>query len=304
LKKAAQIYLEQKDAVNCRRCLDSISQIQATQRRAVMLTETENFLNQAINKVKQGNYQGALGDFNWLLQVDPQNAKAWCYRGVVRCKLGNHQGAIQDLAQAMQLNPEDAQVRNHRGLVRIQLGDYRGAIDDFSQLLQSQPNNIEAYINRGHAYRKLGDYRQAIEDYSRALSLQPDEAQIYCHRAVARFDFQDRQGAVDDYQKAANIYFDKQDWSNYQQVLDKLKSLPPSRSRSEKATQFKFGDSSLNQVSSSSQLLSELQNRLLRLVGGYWDVATRLIDLAKQKYPGMPEDWYWEKVIEDIERDR
>jgi tetratricopeptide (TPR) repeat protein len=274
-----------------------------------MLTETENFLNQAINKVKQGNYQGALGDFNWLLQVDPQNAKALCYRGVVRCKLGNHQGAIQDLAQAMQLNPEDAQVRNHRGLVRIQLGDYRGAIDDFSQLLQSQPNNLEAYINRGHAYRKLSDYRQAIEDYSRALSLKPDEAQIYCYRAVVRFDFQDRQGAVDDYQKAANIYFDKQDWASYRQVLDKLK-LQESQGRSvsqRRATPRNTDNIFINQekrIGSNAKPSQELQNRLLTMVGGYWEVAERLIELAKRKNPGMPENWYWEKVIDDLESDR
>jgi tetratricopeptide (TPR) repeat protein len=94
LKEAAQIYLEQKDTVNCRRCLDTIGQIQATQKRAVMVTEIENFLGSAVNKVKQGQYHAALEDFNWLLQVDPQNAKTLSYRGMVHCKLGNYQGAI------------------------------------------------------------------------------------------------------------------------------------------------------------------------------------------------------------------
>jgi tetratricopeptide (TPR) repeat protein len=126
---------------------------------------------------------------------------------------------------------------------------------------------------------------------------------LYCHRAVARHEFEDLQGAVDDYQKAANIYFDKQDWDNYRKVLDKVKQLQSSQAYF-KTQRF---DSSLNrepQVWSNYERMSELQNRLLRLVGGYWDVAERLIDLAKRKNPGMPEDWYWEKVIEDIESDR
>ncbi|MEQ8535893.1 MAG: hypothetical protein RIB93_00270 [Coleofasciculus sp. D1-CHI-01] len=42
----------------------------------------------------------------------------------------------------------------------------------------------------------------------------------------------------------------------------------------------------------------------LLLVGRYWDVAVRLIELAKKKYPGMPENWYLQKVIDDLERDR
>jgi tetratricopeptide (TPR) repeat protein len=310
-KKAAQLYLDQKDAVNCRRCLDSISQIQATQLRHIREAETEAYLTQAVNKVKRGNYKAALEDFNWLLQVEPKDAKAYSYRGIVRCKLGNHQGAIQDLGRAMQLNPQDTQVRHHRGLVRIELGDYQGAIDDFSELLLSQPQNTAVYINRAYAYGKLGNYRQAIEDYSRALSIKPNNAELYCHRAATRSDFDDHQGAVEDYQKAANIYFDKQDWASYRQALDKLK-LQASQARSaaqKRATQLNLNSEDIfinqeKQIWSNAQPSSELQNRLLRMVGGYWDVALRLIDLAKQKNPGMPENWYWEKVIEDLERDR
>jgi tetratricopeptide (TPR) repeat protein len=196
------------------------------------------------------------------------------------------------------------------GTSRIELGDYRGAIDDFTQLLDSNPKNIEAYTNRGHAYRKLRSYRQAIEDYSRALSIKPDDGLLYCYRAVARFDFDDKQGAADDYQKAANIYFDKQDWASYRQVLEKLKKLPLSQAGSSaqrRTTQSNLNNNATNPNNStwsSSYPSSDLQNRLLRLVGGYWDVATRLIDIAKRKNPGMPEHWYWEKVIEDIESDR
>jgi hypothetical protein len=42
----------------------------------------------------------------------------------------------------------------------------------------------------------------------------------------------------------------------------------------------------------------------LRLVGGYWEIAQRLIDQAKYDYPGMSEEWYLQKVIGDWERDR
>ncbi|WP_414581402.1 ABC transporter permease [Scytonema sp. PCC 10023] len=46
-----------------------------------------------------------------------------------------------------------------------------------------------------------------------------------------------------------------------------------------------------------------LKNRLISLAG---DVASaeRLVNQAKQDYPGMPENWYWEKAIADLERDR
>ena len=46
-----------------------------------------------------------------------------------------------------------------------------------------------------------------------------------------------------------------------------------------------------------------LKNRLISLAG---DVASaeRLVNQAKQDYSGMPENWYWEKAIADLERDR
>jgi tetratricopeptide (TPR) repeat protein len=310
LKKAAELYLEQKDTVNCRKCLDAIKKIQAPQiQKAQELAQTEAFFSQALQKLKLGKYGDALADFNWLLQVDPKDARAYCYRGIVRCRLRDNQGAIEDLGMAMLLNPQDTQVRYHRGLVRIELRDYRGAIDDFSQLIQSNPQNAEAYMNRGLAYSKLENYRQAIEDYSRGLSIKPKDADLYCHRAVARADFEDYQGAIDDYQKAANIYFDQQDWASYQQIVGKQKNLEAkARSQAQKrANKLNNEDVFINQekqIWSNSQTNIELQERLLRMVGGYWEVAQRLIDLAKQKHPGMPENWYLEKVISDLERNR
>ncbi|HAG85581.1 MAG TPA: hypothetical protein DCL61_31695 [Cyanobacteria bacterium UBA12227] len=47
----------------------------------------------------------------------------------------------------------------------------------------------------------------------------------------------------------------------------------------------------------------ELRQRLFTLVHGDWTLAERLLDSAKRNNPGHSEDWYWEKVIYDLERD-
>ena len=46
------------------------------------------------------------------------------------------------------------------------------------------------------------------------------------------------------------------------------------------------------------------RRQLLRLVGGNQDVAQRLVDTVKGRYPGRSEQWCWEKAIYDIQRDR
>ncbi|MUG92648.1 ABC transporter permease [Scytonema sp. UIC 10036] len=47
-----------------------------------------------------------------------------------------------------------------------------------------------------------------------------------------------------------------------------------------------------------------LKNKLISLLSGDISTAERLVEQAKQDFPGMPENWYWEKTIADLERDR
>ncbi|MBD1822904.1 hypothetical protein H6F51_10430 [Cyanobacteria bacterium FACHB-DQ100] len=46
------------------------------------------------------------------------------------------------------------------------------------------------------------------------------------------------------------------------------------------------------------------QNELYRLVQGDRRTVERLIKHGRERYPDKPEQWIWEKVIADLERDR
>ncbi|MEH2168235.1 MAG: ABC transporter permease [Nostoc sp.] len=49
---------------------------------------------------------------------------------------------------------------------------------------------------------------------------------------------------------------------------------------------------------------SYLKNRLIAKLSGDTAAAERLIAQAKETYPGMPENWYCERVLDDLESDR
>ncbi|BAZ70444.1 MAG: ABC transporter permease [Pelatocladus maniniholoensis HA4357-MV3] len=49
---------------------------------------------------------------------------------------------------------------------------------------------------------------------------------------------------------------------------------------------------------------NRLKNKLIAMVAGDTAAAERLVEQARQDYPGMPESWYWERAIADLERDR
>jgi len=296
-KKAASLFLEIRDENNCRRCIESYQQLES-----LLPPSMVDVLVNVQQKIDRGDYTNALIDLNWLLQIDPQNVKAFCLRGLTLGKLGDAQGAIKDLNQATFLDPQNLEVKISRGKIRLEIGDSQGAIADFNDLLREHPSNAEIYPNRAKAYLKLKDYRAAIEDFSRSLAL-TGHPQIYGDRAEARYDFGDLQGAIDDYQKAANIWFTQFVMERYRYAIDRINLW-----QSELEKQTKAQKRQQVNVSAAIDLMQmptiELQQRLLALVGGNMAIAQRLIDIAKQDHPNMPEVWYWQKVIFDLESDR
>ncbi|MTJ08975.1 MULTISPECIES: tetratricopeptide repeat protein [unclassified Anabaena] len=293
-KKAAELYLEQKDKDKCYSCLEKIKQLQSPEKSIQPVTKsapesiisTNQYFQQLLAKAEQGETSAAIADLNWVLKADPNDAQAYCCRGVVQCKLGNYHEAIADFNHALQLNFQDGIVYRNRGKARSQIGDYQGALSDLNQALQKQPEDPLVYVARGNIYRSMSDYLKAIQDYSQALQLNPNYAPAYYHRGLVYTLLEEIQNAISDYQKAVSIYCEQEDWENYQQVLNSLQKIQTSNPEIK------------------NQKYQILRQRLLRLVGGQQEIANRLIQQQEYNYPGMSDDWYLQKVIDQLERDR
>ena len=110
-----------------------------------------------------------------------------CYkRAIGRCKQENYAAAIVDFNQVLQLNANFAKANFNRGLAYAKLEQYRAAIEDYTQYLRLDPNNADTWNNRGNAYYKLGEYEQAIADYNQALNLNPNLSGVAHNRDVAQ----------------------------------------------------------------------------------------------------------------------
>ncbi|RUR83476.1 hypothetical protein ACF3DV_15165 [Chlorogloeopsis fritschii PCC 9212] len=66
---------------------------------------------------------------------------------------------------------------------------------------------------------------------------------------------------------------------------------------------FSFGEQQTSTIR-LEQASRKLQRKLINLLHDDRDAATRLLNQAKQKNPNKTIDWYAEKVIYDLERDR
>ena len=67
---------------------------------------TIKFNNSAKTKYAQGDYQGAISDYNKVLELDPQDSSALDNRASSKYQLGDYQGAIADSDKSLKINPQ------------------------------------------------------------------------------------------------------------------------------------------------------------------------------------------------------
>ena len=161
--------------------------------------------NQGVEKYEAGNYQGAIADYTKAIEINPQEAIPYYYRGDAKFNLQDYQGAIADYTKAIEMNPEYADAYNNRGIVKRYLKDYKGAIADYTKAIEINPQDVGAYTNRGIAKNGLKDYQGAIADYNKALEINPKDPIAYSNRGASKELLGDLKGACDDWRKAVDL---------------------------------------------------------------------------------------------------
>jgi tetratricopeptide (TPR) repeat protein len=202
------------------------------------------FLKRGYAHLRLNNNQGAIQDYNQAIYLQPQDAKAYVYRGLMRAnKYQEYAGALEDFTAAVAQNRHDAAAYYHRGLVLYKLGRYQEALDNYNIALAQddrintpsftsrsvcseniresaeknyfynsretdfRPNyNVSCHAQaRGDAHFALKSFAAAERDYTTYLLAYPNDPEGYHKRANARFEKGDKQGAIEDY----NVFLQK-----------------------------------------------------------------------------------------------
>jgi tetratricopeptide (TPR) repeat protein len=188
--------------------------------------DADGYVNRGWAYYNLDNYKQAIIDYNKTIQINPNYAVAYNNRGVAYADQGNYEQAISDYDKAIMFKHDSLQwPYNNRGNARRYMGDNKRAIEDYNQAIIIDPNYADAYNNRGITYGYLKDYKKAIEDYSQVIRIDSNTAYAYYNRGDVRSILKDKQGAIADYQKAADLYQQQGNTKDYQDALEKLKTL-------------------------------------------------------------------------------
>ena len=152
------------------------------------------YFNRGITRYDLGDLQGALLDFNQVIQLDPEDGVAYTNLGVIYAHLGEMDKAIAAFSQAIHHAPYSFAAYCNRGYLYLEQGNSSAAVDDFDWAIQCQPLSPIPYFYRGSARQRQGALRDAIADYSAAIERNEQHIALpYCYRSAAY----QKQAAID-----------------------------------------------------------------------------------------------------------
>ena len=184
----------------------------------IQQTNFQGYYSQGVQKLNQGNFNGAIEDFNSVVQLNPRYYEGYCLRGLAEFHLGNLKAALSDFNSTLQLNPNHADAYRGRGTAYAQLGDFQKAIADFNQTIKIEPTSPDGYYNLGLANYKQGNHKQAVVNFNSALNRNPNLADAYGNRGLAQYALGDNKSAVADLNQAASLFQQQGNTQGYQQT--------------------------------------------------------------------------------------
>ena len=116
---------------------------------------------------------------------------------------GDLNGAVQLYTEAINLNPNNAAAYTWRGNAFGSLKNYQGAISDLSRAIQLDNQNATAYVGLGIAYYSTGAVAKAFQALNFAIQLDANNGQAYRARAAC-FRYIDRNFEAEQDELTAN----------------------------------------------------------------------------------------------------
>jgi tetratricopeptide (TPR) repeat protein len=137
------------------------------------MTSIPQVLQLGWQRQRQGDYVGAANAYQQVLTVDPANADAWCYLGILHYELGQFQQSVQAYQQALHFRPQFPVALSNLGNTLAALRRFAEAEASLHRALELKPDYANAWSNLGAALVKQGKWQEAEQCFRQALAIAP-----------------------------------------------------------------------------------------------------------------------------------
>ena len=133
----------------------------------------------------QGQFEAALPLCEQLVQLEPQNDRAWFWLGEVQLLRGNPAAANAALQQAIALAPYDALHWTNLSVVAVSLGRPDEAESHARRAVALDASSTAVWINLGTALYHQRRWSEAADAYRHATAIEPSSVAAWSNLASA-----------------------------------------------------------------------------------------------------------------------
>ena len=178
---------------------------QSTSRSIQPADRVDELLQKALSLHQNGRLTQAKSIYGEILAIQPANADALHFLGVIAYQSQNHQLAVNLIDQALAIHPGNAACYSHRGLALWKLNRFDDALSSYEKAIAMKPDYAEALFNCGEMLQDIKNYEAAIACYDKAIAVRSDFAQAWSNRGNALKLLRQHEAAIASYDKAITI---------------------------------------------------------------------------------------------------
>ena len=123
----------------------------------------DGYTNVGLTEIVWEKYESARTAVRKALALDPKNARALYYDGLLQRRAGNTADEISDFRKVVEMYPESRDARRELGITYYQKNDVSDALEQFEALQKIDPDDLTAHYNLSILYRRIGKTKEAAD---------------------------------------------------------------------------------------------------------------------------------------------
>ncbi len=177
---------------------------------------------------------------------DKDNIERHLERGNELAEEGDYDGAMTEYEKVLKIDDGNALAHNNLGIVYKRKGLYISAVEEFQAALDGLPNYFKAYNNLANVYFEREYYDDAVKYYNKCLAIKPNFADAHWNLALAYEKKGEKTRAIRHFRKFAELSDSPAYVGLAQQHVDDLSAKPEETAPEAEVTT--YGEDAVNAI--------------------------------------------------------
>ncbi len=134
----------------------------------------DGYTNIGLTEILWEKYGSARTAIRKALFLEPDNARAHFYDGLLQRRLGNTAQEISDFRKVVEMFPQSRDARRELGITYYQQNDNPASMEQFEALQKIDPDDLTAHYNLSIIYRRMGKLKEAADQQAMFVDKKTD----------------------------------------------------------------------------------------------------------------------------------